>query len=68
MTAKTYAPRTRQLAADVILQAAVDEAVALLRPSRTPYEKRLWRAERRLRAEATLLAAVTSADLLLGTP
>ena len=67
MTAKTYAPRTRQLAADVVLQAAVDEAVALLR-SRTGRIAGYDLAGKRDGANRILLAAARAAHLLLGTP
>jgi hypothetical protein len=53
---KTYAPKTRTLAADVILEAAVREALRLIRDGAVDYEG----------PEDLLLAAGQSAALLLG--
>jgi len=66
MTAKTYAPRTRQLAADVVLQAAVDDVLATFALHASLGDCAGCNVGEV--AQATLLAAVQSADLLLGTP
>ena len=79
-----YAPSTLNFSAELVLAAAVEEAVALLRDSQALVWPRsvprnagkvTWtffsptaqqRAASRQKAEATLLAAATAADLILG--
>ena len=71
-----YAPSTLEFSAELVLAAAVEEAVALLRRGlyrgwatigdNEPRRYRGVGADHRHRATMTLLAAAQSADLILG--
>ena len=66
-----YSEQSRNLAASVVLEAAVAEAVAVLRRAPTPERPGGWIAAMCLghtaTAELILLAAGESAELLLGS-